>query len=318
MLSKIIAALLLLVSTTALAEPRKLATISNETPTAKQDAAVRHLNEVGRKYNDWLQSFTSTNEVISNAAEWDAAGQKVRFQTRGGAVIEADAKPVGILVGGRWAWPSQSSPHYSDATKQVRAWLDKNGMSFLTEQDSLDLNPSQIKSMLGLAAELTKQDGFYMIPGEKTWLGVVFSNPHLLAPQANPQAAPAVATSAVLEVAAPLARIKPFVGKSPIEVMESTEWKSAFVEATRGHYDELHERLVVAGPVEMQGDWLVGEGIMPHGGGFNEAVFAISADTGKVYGAMIMNGEDIAMVGFDVLKDAPTPIANWANDRIAQ
>ncbi|HOY70224.1 MAG TPA: hypothetical protein PL131_11240 [Methylotenera sp.] len=105
------------------------------------------------------------------------------------------------------------------------------------------------------------------------------------------------------------------VGMAPYDIVRSKAFKAKFKQITKGKYTQLVERLVVASETELQGDWVVGEGMMPHAGGSDEAAIAINIKTGKVYAAMLENAKQISAFGFTDPKNPPPFLKKWIGER---
>jgi hypothetical protein len=78
---------------------------------------------------------------------------------------------------------------------------------------------------------------------------------------------------------------------------------------------DFKARLQVAGPVEHQGEWLVGEGLAPHSGGSDEAAFAINTNSGAIFGVMMTNGDHFRSFGVDAPAKLPSPLLAWYRER---
>lgn len=104
------------------------------------------------------------------------------------------------------------------------------------------------------------------------------------------------------------------IGMYPYDVVRSKAFKNAFMKATQGKYETFVENMSVASPVELQNGWVFGSGIAPHSGGSEEAIFAINAQNGNLYGALLENGEQVTYFGFNKKAAAPTPIKSWLDE----
>ena len=105
------------------------------------------------------------------------------------------------------------------------------------------------------------------------------------------------------------------VGMSPYDLVKSKAYKDKFTKITKNKYKQLAERLTVASNTEKNGDWIVGEGIMPHSGGIEEAAVAINTKTRKVYAVMMENGKQFSYFGFSNTQSEPQYLLTWVNDR---
>ena len=105
------------------------------------------------------------------------------------------------------------------------------------------------------------------------------------------------------------------VGMHPYDLVRSKAWKNKFVKITKGKYQSLVKRLTVAGETTLEGDWIVGNGLAPHMGGSEEAVFAINAKTGEVFAAMMEDGNKFSQFGFKSWQIAPPYLKTWLKER---
>ena len=106
------------------------------------------------------------------------------------------------------------------------------------------------------------------------------------------------------------------IGVSPYDLVRSNTWKEKFVRITKAKYDEFVNRLGVSGTTTSEEGWIVGDGLMPHSGGHDEAAFAINIASGEVFGAMLEDGNNIRGFGFGTSwEDAPKFLQGWAKKR---
>lgn len=103
------------------------------------------------------------------------------------------------------------------------------------------------------------------------------------------------------------------VGMHPYDLIRSKAWKSKFIRIAKGKYPSLVERLKVAGKTKLEGDWIVGRGWAPRWGSVEEAVFAINTNTGKLFAAMMEDGNKFSKFGFDSWQSAPPYLQEWFN-----
>lgn len=101
------------------------------------------------------------------------------------------------------------------------------------------------------------------------------------------------------------------VGMHPYDLVRSNAWKSRFVGITKESYQPFVDRLTVAGETVLEGEWVVGEGLAPHMGGSEEAVFAINTKTGDVFAAMMEDGNKFSKFGFSAWESAPPYLQKW-------
>jgi hypothetical protein len=99
------------------------------------------------------------------------------------------------------------------------------------------------------------------------------------------------------------------IGVSPYDLVQSKAWKKKFVSITKKKYQAFVDRLAMVGDnTTLQGDWIIGEGFMPHFGGDEIAAFAINSTSGQVFAVMRekING-DYTAAGYATEIIAPTP-----------
>ena len=85
----------------------------------------------------------------------------------------------------------------------------------------------------------------------------------------------------------------------------------------QGKYKGFVERLTVSGNTRQEGEWIIGEGLAPHMGGVEEAVFVIHVPTSRVFAAMLEDGKQLTGFGFGSSWDnAPGYLKAWAKDRM--
>lgn len=106
------------------------------------------------------------------------------------------------------------------------------------------------------------------------------------------------------------------VGMQPSDVVRSKAWRDKFKAITKARYPAFVERLSVASKTQLEGDWIVGEGIAPHSGGVEEAAMAINAKSGEVLGAMLEDGKKTTRFGADgTWQNAPAFLKDWVAAR---
>jgi hypothetical protein len=109
------------------------------------------------------------------------------------------------------------------------------------------------------------------------------------------------------------------VGVNSYDLVRSNAWRKKFVAITKGRYKEFVERLELTSDTISQGNWIVGEGQMPHFGGDEEAAFAISTISGQVFAVMMesVNSEHrvISTFGFTNFYEAPPFLQQWIKEK---
>ncbi|TXI25969.1 MAG: hypothetical protein E6Q61_01295 [Nitrosomonas sp.] len=106
------------------------------------------------------------------------------------------------------------------------------------------------------------------------------------------------------------------VGEVPYDLVRSKTWAPKFRLILGDSYDAFVERIVVSSETELEGEWVVASGLMPHNGGDDEAAFAINKRTGAVYAAMLEDGKDLSGFGFgSSWSDAPPFLQRWTAEK---
>lgn len=101
------------------------------------------------------------------------------------------------------------------------------------------------------------------------------------------------------------------VGMYPYDLVRSNAWKSRFIKVTEESYQQFVDRLGVASETVLEGEWVVGDGIAPHSGGFEEAAFAINTKTSDVFAVMMEGGNKFRKFGFNSWESAPPHLQKW-------
>lgn len=103
-------------------------------------------------------------------------------------------------------------------------------------------------------------------------------------------------------------------GAAPYDLVRSKQWSPKFTAITQRKYKAFVDRLTVASPVERNGTWLTGSGLMPHMGGSDEAAFAIDTRTQDVFAAMLEGGSKLTTFGFASAQEAPPFLRQWLKE----
>jgi hypothetical protein len=105
-------------------------------------------------------------------------------------------------------------------------------------------------------------------------------------------------------------------GKYVFDVIKMTSIKNKLeVLLDNATLKDFTNRLQVSGPVELQGEWLVGSGIAPHSGGSDEAAFAINSKSGALIGVMMIDGKQFRTFGVGDIAKLPPPLFAWYQER---
>lgn len=115
-----------------------------------------------------------------------------------------------------------------------------------------------------------------------------------------------------------LGKFTGLIGTHPSNVIESAELKAAFVKLLGTSQKDFISRLDVASDTERKGEWMVGSGNAAHAGGTDEAAFAVNLNSGKVFAAMLVSGNNIKTFGADTATKLPPPLLAWYQERSGQ
>lgn len=128
--------------------------------------------------------------------------------------------------------------------------------------------------------------------------------------------APQTKDVASTEVMSEMPSIIKFVGKHPSDVLNDKYVEEKLKALLTTNYPMFVENLSVASELQDEGDYVYGSGNAPHGGGSDEAGFAIHKKTGVVYAVMLVDGKDVKWFGpTAVAKDFPSPLRKWLTDK---
>lgn len=105
------------------------------------------------------------------------------------------------------------------------------------------------------------------------------------------------------------------IGVRPYDLVRSKVWKKKFVELTKDKYRLFLDRLQVSSVTELEGDWIVGDGLAPHSGGSDEAALAINTKSGEVYAAMLIDTKKYVFGFESSSNNAPMFLKNWLSER---
>lgn len=95
------------------------------------------------------------------------------------------------------------------------------------------------------------------------------------------------------------------------DVIKASQWKSRFQKLTLKDYAAVQASLTVSGPMQREGDWLVGSGYDPKGAGSEQAIIAVNTRNNKVMAAYVSAGV-LHTYGFDEnSKDVPEKFWQW-------
>ena len=101
------------------------------------------------------------------------------------------------------------------------------------------------------------------------------------------------------------------IGKSPDSALDEPALQDKFKLLLGSDLIGFRERLNVSSGIEQEGDWLIGEGGMPHLMCLEEAAYAINTKTGELFAIMLTEGKTMKWFGAAELTDLPGPLQNW-------
>ncbi|MBC3807630.1 hypothetical protein H8K52_09775 [Undibacterium seohonense] len=101
------------------------------------------------------------------------------------------------------------------------------------------------------------------------------------------------------------------LGKNSASALDNEALKGRFKLLLGDNLTGFRERLNVSGDITQEGEWLVGEGGMPHLFSMEEAAFAINSRTGEIFAIMLTEGKNLNWFGTTVVSDLPLPLQTW-------
>jgi hypothetical protein len=137
-------------------------------------------------------------------------------------------------------------------------------------------------------------------------LSLIGSNPSLMANALNSETS--------MQVTTEMPSISQFVGKHPTNLFHNKFIDTKLKALLKSNYAQFVENMSVSSEIQDAGDYIYGSGIAPHGGGSDEAGYAIHKKTGVVYAVMLVDGKDVKWFGAAAAKDFPNPLRKWLAD----
>lgn len=107
------------------------------------------------------------------------------------------------------------------------------------------------------------------------------------------------------------ANILGLVGKDVDSAFDDPLLKPRFEKMLGDQLGAFRERLSVSSGITQDGEWIVGEGGMPHLFSIEEAAFAINAETSEMFAIMLTDGKEIRYFGTTEVTGLPAPLQNW-------
>ncbi|MBI5626593.1 MAG: hypothetical protein HY935_05255 [Nitrosomonadales bacterium] len=138
--------------------------------------------------------------------------------------------------------------------------------------------------------------------------------PAILASQASPEPQ-TMPVQQPQQASLPSANILALVGKRPESALDEPALKDKFKILLGDRLDAFRERLNVSSGMTQEGDWVVGEGGMPHLLSIEEAAFAINSKTSETFAIMLIEGKEIRYFGTTDVTNLPAPLQSWYKAR---
>jgi hypothetical protein len=112
-----------------------------------------------------------------------------------------------------------------------------------------------------------------------------------------------------------MSRFAKFEGKAAFDALSNTE---IFICITKligaDKIDDFKDFLSTSAPITIEGNYIIGTGILPHSGGVNEAAFAFNTIDGSCKAAFMSNSV-ITKYGFDAGTRVPESLIKWSSRR---
>lgn len=137
--------------------------------------------------------------------------------------------------------------------------------------------------------------------------------PAILASKSSPEIQPALSQHSI-PTPVQSTSVLALVGGSPEEALEKIDLKEKFKVVLGENLESFRERIGVSSPIRQEGEWLVGEGAMPHLFSIEEAAFAINSKNSEIFAVMLVGGKEIKYFGTDNTFNLPPPLLTWVKD----
>lgn len=255
-----------------------------------------------KPYNDWFKKLPLTVESITNDGKNTETGKQMCSATLTLTVPAETLAPVPKELLGAWtAW-----------SKGV---VEISGNRF-TMPASYVLQRTEDTKVL--TASLTAPSPLIEVFIHFVSADIKYGSSQTPTPSAAPVVSEASQTTniASTSVTPDMPSIVQFVGKHPSDVLRDKFVEVKLKALLTSNYPQFVENLSVASELKDEGDYVYGSGLAPHGGGSDEAGFAIHKKTGAVYAVMLVDGKDVKWFGpTAVAKDFPSPLRKWLEDK---
>ena len=147
------------------------------------------------------------------------------------------------------------------------------------------------------------------ISGDKALPLVVAVNAALTQPMVSHQAAASSSSNRPSSSSSNSSGLASLVGKHPGEAIDDSALNATLQSVLKDKFQSFADRMVVASSVEREGDFVFGNGCMPHSCGSEEAAYAANIKTGAAY-AVIFSSDSIAVFG-STPSELPPPLRAW-------
>lgn len=278
----------------------------------KEWESIEHFNRVQRKWSLWgiwivvicLLIGVVIGGVIKGKELLDIARLKSNSdsaeikQVKEGALHSCPSHTVGQMVEGFMESPSWTSGKSDD------------GKKFVNIEGGITFHDKPVRAMIQF---IVNDDGFSFNAFEMN--GVPSAN--IIAIGLLDKMCKDAVTKTPLstnkknESESPEPDLSALTGQAPSAAIEHVALKAKFQGILGDKFNDFNERLNVSSGIEQQGEWLVGEGGMPHLFSIEEAAFAVNIKTGEVFAIMLTDGKDITWFGTSEISELPMPLQNW-------
>ncbi len=275
---------LVLVSGQGAAKPKTdpLAELTSaQVSTLQPDGELFEIFTFGSKYTD-LQRENKLNEIKGHVVQWQLpvyevsrSGDGYKIQTKSSPnVSQSDRNLVGTFI---YITPHNDKERQIVETLKTDDTISFKGIIADTTMRSLDIKPAILVAQPLPVAQAT------------------------LVPQpAQPvQALPQHANMLFL------------VGKDLDSALDDPLLKPRFEKLLGDKLGAFRERMNVSSGITQDGEWIVGEGGMPHLFSIEEAAFAINTETSEMFAIMLTDGKNINYFGATEVTSLPAPLQTW-------
>lgn len=276
----------------------------------KQWESVEHFNKVQKKWSVWAVGLIILIIVIGiivgvsgKASELiDKARQKADF---GSAEVKL------VKDGHLQSCPSHTVDQMVEGFMESPSWKSgksEDGKTYVNIEGGITFHDKPVRAMIQFIVE---GDNFsfnaFEMNGVPSANIIAIGLLDKMCANAVVEASPA--SSAKIEPEAP--DLSSLIGQAPGVALEHATLKAKFQGLLGEKLKDFSDRLDVSSGIELQGEWLVGQGGMPHLFSIEEAAFAVNVKTTDAFAIMLREGKDISWFGAAEVSELPVPLQNW-------